>query len=297
MTKLKSSQKCSSFHAQAFLLSFLFHTACAFAPGEAFGELRADLAGSIENRGRVTDEGWLQVVGSWEVRLERVEIDIASVDLITSTGETSGTSDASFDPSRPPPGWLCHGDHCHTPDGDTVSLEEAAAMFRGDAEGPSIFVSLPANETLDLLDDESVIDLTHCTPSCQMRRGFADIITLNIDYLHIEGRVRDLQPENRLDAETVPLTVSLATPHTSVTTFFDEHLKFDRGLPPHARLEMELLIQPSLLDGFPFDDLVLNGEISLEFDHESRIISQATEIILENVEASQIGIVVSRTNE
>jgi hypothetical protein len=276
--------------ASALLVVVLLVSGCAFGPGEAFGEIDAVFGAELERRGgRFTEAGALLPVGSWEVRLDRLNLEIASVRLL----ETGTAGSDAFDPAKPPPGWYCHAGHCHTPDDDLVSYDEAALIIAGGPSGPRTFVRFPVDDDFDLLSPGEGVILDDCDPDCVVGRGAAGIVGVSVSRIRLEGEVRDLLPDGRLGALSAPIHLDLSTGGLEITTRLEEALRFDRGVPPLARLDLDLLVHPSLLDGVAFDTLVDEGEIHLNLAPGGDVPEAAT-AIFENLEASRVRVDVER---
>ncbi len=259
---------------------------CALEPGVAFGDVDGTLSVEFEDRGRINEEGWLQPVGSYEVRLDALEIQVSGIRLIDTTGK-AGASEA-FDPTSPPPGWLCHGDHCHTPDGDLVSFEEAAIILGGGPAGPRTLLTFPVDDVLEPLSDEGSRPLVDCSPSCLVGKSLANMLAVDLERVLLEGVARDRMPDNRLEEETVPLFIDVAACDSSIVSHIDEPIIFDRGHPPLVNLDLILLVHPSILDGLPLDALQDNEEIRVTLDPADRLVPEAAVLFLENMEASRI---------
>lgn len=266
---------------------------CALDPGEAFGEVDGSLAVELESRGRIDEDGWLRTVGSYEVRLDSLEVEVFAIRLVDTTG---GAGDGeSFDPTSPPPGWLCHGDHCHTPEGELVSYDEAAVMLGGGPAGPMTLLTFLVEAALEPLSEGENKPLVECSPSCLLGRSSADMIAVDLERISLQGVARDRLPENRLEEETVPILVDVAACESSISSRLEDPIVFDRGLAPLVSLDLALLLHPSILDGIELGALQDDGEIRIELGHEDRLVPDAAALILENLEDSRVEASILRT--
>ncbi len=226
-------------------LALLALPACAFDPGDPWGvlDLSAEAA-FAPAAGRLDAQGRLLTSSSYAVALDTLTLEVRAVTVTVAPP----TGRLSFDPATPPPGYsLCHSGHCHADDGRLVPYPEIEAELAGAASG-AFTLTRPVEATVDLLAADAVpLPLPPCpAPDCDLPRGVASAVRVDLGTLTLTGRAFDASAAGRLPAEgaplalTVPLDASLAAP-------LDAPLGADH--PVGLALALRLSLTERLLDG------------------------------------------------
>lgn len=200
---------------------------CTASAGNWFGEISPTLSAEfIALQDRETRDGFQKLSSELEMELTRAEITVATVQLLEPGSGDGGSAGGSFDPGSPPPGYsLCHNGHCHADSGALVDYEDIILELQGGGSGtaPRVVLSL-SGATLDLLDPENV--RPSCDPGCGLDEGNIRQLTVAIQSIQMEGRVRD----------------SLATPRFEGTRDWAWTPQASDGSLPVLRVPVELPI-------------------------------------------------------
>ena len=237
---------------------------CAWDAGEPFATVDAHLEAHVDvPAGRALEGDWQRLASSYELTIERLEVDTGALALIDSGGGALG-----FDPANPPPGYsLCHNGHCHADDGSLVSYEDIAASL-GQGTGATTVVLLPVGD-LDLID--GVSRALACVPDCDLPLADIGLATLPARRVHAEGLVRDGRAPARIDGE-VPWQMDLILAADEPLTWSSPiALPADRVHAPEIALKVEIALGSPLFDDIAWAALDAGaGAIDVAADPDAR---------------------------
>lgn len=210
--------------------------ACTFEPGAGFATL-TEVRLQAEAPDRFTTE-----LGH-DVQLEGLSLEVRPLVLQELEGGSGG-----FDPANPPEGFsLCHNGHCHADDGSLPTYAEIEAMLAGDSASWSTVVEIPLG-SLDLLDGQPVTaDVVR--PSRELPAADIGHLALPVTRLVIEGTVGADRLQVDLSAECA-LEGGLALP-------------VDRSTARQVAVDVDLSVEPSLLDGIDWPALAIDGIVDV----------------------------------
>lgn len=196
--------------AAGALAALLVLSACAAGDGTAWGVWSPELRVQHDATDRVTSSGALVTVERLEVQVDALSIELGALALTTGGGGAS-----AFDPASPPEGYgLCHAGHCHADDGSLVPYETIAAeLGEGTPSAPAAVAPVALTVPLDAA--LAPVPIGGCADGCALERGTLNALTLEVDALSFEVRIRDpelgrFDGERRLTA-TIPLDAQLAS--------------------------------------------------------------------------------------
>lgn len=242
----------------------LLPASCAWDAGEPFATVSAHLEAHVDApAGRVLDGGWQRLASSYEIVIDRLEVETGELALIDSGGGALG-----FDPANPPPGYsLCHNGHCHADNGSLVSYEDIAAAL-GQGTGATTVMLLPVGD-LDLT--AGVARDLACVPDCDLPLADIGLATLRVHRIHAEGLVRDGRVPARIGAEVHwRLDLPLAEDEPLVWSS-PIALPADRIHAPDVTLLAELALGSPLFDDIAWADLDTGaGSFDLAADADAR---------------------------
>ena len=236
--------------------------ACAWGPGEPFGEVTVELTARWQvPAGRDLGGGWQKLASDFAVRVDAASLPARSLDLVAAA-----TAALNFDPAHPPPGYtLCHNGHCHTADGRLVSYEDIAAEIAGGAP-PAAVVSFALIAPLELI--AGTMAVLDCGGPCTLPQTRIGKVKLDLTGVTAAGLVRDTREPPRFAGER-PWRAAVTFDHVvPIASAVD--LPVDRTSSPEIRLAAELAASAAVLDGVRWDVLATApGEIALTADPPS----------------------------
>ncbi len=239
-----------------FLLASL--SGCALEPGDPWGLVLPELeVGLVLPAGRVDDAGRIRTSDDYRVTLDRVRIEVDTLELVA--GERGVLS---FDPASPPPGYtLCHNGHCHAEDGRLVDYADVEAELAGGSGGAAPLAVVPGQVVE--LDGPGLVGLS--LGGCAVEGCVIDapvtaaLLRARVSSVQLEGRVEDARTgaAARLAPGGVPFDVALA-PSTAgeglVSPAVAVAFRFGPGEDPGLSLVMALTVGPELFDGIPWTE-------------------------------------------
>ncbi len=162
--------------------------ACAFDPGQPWGEVDFEVQAAFAPEDRATPDGRVETSRSTLVQIDRLELTLDSVSLSLAASEAA----VGFDPASPPPGFsLCHNGHCHSADGRLVPFEDVAAEAAV-AAGVAAEVVQAIEAALPLSTTPVAAPLGDCSGACQLEEpGALNAVKLRLGRVLFEGRVFD----------------------------------------------------------------------------------------------------------
>ena len=244
------------------------NSGCTVEDGRGFaylsGKLYSVFLGTQPGNSRLLPDGWFKTADSFELKLEKLTIEVRSLRLqaqASSAAVASGT--CTFDPSSPPAGCsLCHGGHCHC-DGKLVSYEELKAKACGATTGGATLSTL---EQLLVANDQELLgpgtrneDLA-CSGSCELKQGSATQVSLLLDALKMTAQVRDRSVADRLSGKTMKVQLDWDLAGAALSHAFDAALVMDRDNPYMLDLTVKLPVTDKLLDGMEWHKLTAAGD-------------------------------------
>lgn len=247
---------------------------CARGPGHGFGEIAGVTLDARYTPGtaRNLGDGWALTDLGYRVHLDRFEVEASELLLEQLPG---AGGDPSFDPANPPVGFtLCHGGHCHAEDGSVWTYEEIEAELAGGSLAWAPVVAFDLSRGLDLVAGAEV-EWTACEPSCTLPPAHIQRVSLPMEAMELEARVRD-------DADgTTEWTLDLST-STAGTWTGALDLPFDRDHDPAVTLGLAAVVDGVLLDGLdPAAMQPGGGPLLLDFDATAAVVANlgTTEIV------------------
>jgi len=225
--------------ASLALAACVLASACTLEPGDGFATVEAgelELALVASDQPLTTDRGY-------RVELRELGVRVEHLLLLERTGPSAG--DEAVEPS------LCHGDHCHTEDGDSVEHEDSAEP--DDAYRP--LVEAHVDRALDLLAGDHVA-LTDFEPSAELPEGSIDRLELELADLRVRARVEGGELTEPAELE---LDLPLSAPITK-----DLSLAIDRDGPRALAPYVVVHLDGSLLDRFELASLARDGVITID---------------------------------
>lgn len=173
---------------------------CTFQPGTSFGKLRrADFNASFApSSGRLDSQGRLKTDTDYRVTVDSLILGVSQLSFEEISG-TSGGTGTTFDPSKPPPGYLiCHNGHCDREDGALVSYEDVAAELAGGTRTIRTVLSLTADQGLSVTSATASIPLIKPSTADALDQGAWSRGVLTLKTLEATGTVSDPTAAQRL---------------------------------------------------------------------------------------------------
>lgn len=261
----------------------LLTSSCTFQPGGAFGSLETATftARFAPSAGRLDEAGQLKTDTGYRVRIDALAVTADDLDFQYTSG-TSATG-VTFDPSKPPPGYLiCHNGHCDREDGALVPYEEVEAELSGGSLKTLSALLLPIDRRFDVAKGAAQASLTTGTP---LARNTWTRAVLQIQSIVATGSVTDGTSKNRLGGQTREWSLALS-PES-----FNQKIEvpIDRSKPGKLGLAATFTLTEKLLDQIDWQALAgATGSITLDASASTRT------QLLENVTQSQLDIQISR---
>lgn len=240
---------------------------CAFEDGRGFARLSVELHGELAAldaaAGRLQPDGWIRTAEGFDVRVDELSVQIASV-AIFGGAESSVGEACHFDPAAPPAGCSsCHGGHCHCGDA-LVSYEELEAQLCGGAggtTGATAWARLGERQpTVEVVPEGDPVALRDCSPDCELPRGELKEVQLALVSVALRGAVRDLDAAERLGGEQPPIAVELALGGAALKAVPERALVIDRDTPYQLHLGLHVSLAAQLLDGVAWEALQRTGQ-------------------------------------
>lgn len=188
---------------RAVVLALFVASGACLDPGAPWGRVQVGLVVAFDPPAERLDAGRLKTARDYRVEVERIDLEVAAVTLVTTA------EGVRFDPADPPDGYsLCHNGHCHSEDGRLVPYEEIAG---GGAEGEAIVTLTGGEVTLASGEAEVAASLSGCPPrGCDiMAPARTGSLELALERVEITGRAFDGGAAKRLPAEGVPFAIGL----------------------------------------------------------------------------------------
>lgn len=188
---------------------------CTFQPGTSFGKLRqADFTAAFAPpAARLDAEGRLKTDGDYRITIDSLSLKAGRLSFEETSGTTGGSGE-TFDPSKPPPGYLiCHNGHCDREDGALVPYEDVQAELSGGTRTTRTVLSLTSDQGLSLLTGTASVSLQKPAGADALERGQWSRAVLALSTLQATGTVVDPTTSQRLGGQVREwaLTITPAT--------------------------------------------------------------------------------------
>lgn len=188
---------------------------CTLQPGSAFGKLRqADFTATFTPpAARYDAEGRLKTDTDYRITVDSLTLAVGRLSFEETTGTTGG-SNVTFDPSKPPPGYLiCHNGHCDREDGALIPYEDVQAELSGGTRTTRTVLSLTSDRPLSLKAGTASIALAKPAAGDALARGEWSRAVLALSTLQATGTVSDPTTAQRLGGQVREWALTL-TPAT-----------------------------------------------------------------------------------
>jgi hypothetical protein len=264
-------------------LAALLASSCTFQPGGAFGSVESATftARFAPPASRLDDAGQIKTDTGYRVRVDALAVTADDLDFQYTSG--TGATGATFDPSKPPPGYLiCHNGHCDREDGALVPYDEVAAELSGGTLKTLSALLLPIDRRFDVASGVGQATLTTGTP---LARNTWTRAVLKLRTLEATGSVTDGTSKNRLggQAREWSLTVSPEAFNRKI------EVPIDRSNSGKLGLAATFTLTEKLWDQIDWQAIAPStGSITLDSSASVRM------QLLENVAQSQLDIQITR---
>lgn len=248
-------------------LLLLLLSGCAFGDGQPWGMAELSLeAVFAPGEERLDDQGRLVTSADFAIDIERVAVRFDAVTV--RMGER--TTDLSFDPASPPPGYtLCHGGHCHHEDGRLVDYTDVERELFGAGAGGFTLVQAVDSGAVELTSEPTDIPLGPCsTDACALQRGTLAVIEVRLGELRVAGTAYDRTDRNRVPEEGLPF--DLPFPLSSVVAETLEGT-IDNGEPVGFSARASFELTPKLFDDVDFATEELQPIVEENITRESTL--------------------------
>jgi hypothetical protein len=252
---------------------------CVWGPGTGF----ATMTGGTVETSLSLSSGRLDPNGAWKTNngyLIRLNSDAVSIEglgvALQAPGEAgeAGTG-ATFDPAKPPPGYLlCHNGHCDRADGALVPYAEIEAeLARGTGATPPRTVltlqSAAEGPASVPIGGRPVVTLGRCQPACALDQGRISRLVFTGTTLRASGTVQAAPGTATLGA--TPRAWTLALPLSSFAPVANTDTTIDRDQAARLAVAASFKVSDRLLDGIDWARLSSQGDsIALESDAATR---------------------------
>lgn len=176
---------------------------CTFQPGTSFARLRqADFKATfVPSSARLDSQGRLKTDGDYRVTVDTLTLRVERLTFEETNGTTGGQA-TTFDPSKPPPGYLiCHNGHCDRADGALIPYEDVQAELSGTTRSTRTVLALTADQALSLASGTASVALKKPPAADALERGTWTRAVLALETLEATGTVADPTSAQRLGGQ------------------------------------------------------------------------------------------------
>lgn len=186
-----------------FMLAAGLVVGCTFQPGTSFARLRqAEIKATFApTSARLDAQGRLKTDGDYRVTIDTLTLRVGRLTFEETTGTTGGQA-TTFDPSKPPPGYLiCHNGHCDRADGALIPYEDVQAELSGTTRTTRTVLSLTADQGMSVASGTASVPLKKPPAADALERGTWTRAVLALETLEATGTVADPTSAQRLGGQ------------------------------------------------------------------------------------------------